>query len=118
MSKFALDISKTRIGICVYLTKDRYDLLSIPTYNINLLINLYKKYEVEITYIGLPYQEDGSLSDNATFIKKFVHNNRLLFKPFKYINEAYSTKIGKSYSTKDSDKFAALVILKRGINGI
>lgn len=91
----ALDISKNRIGIAISnWNMDGILWAGTIKNRINLLKDLYVKFEPHSTLIGLSSHSDGTLTSNGIFVKSFVEKNDFLH-PFEYVNEYFSTQEAK-----------------------
>jgi putative Holliday junction resolvase len=112
----ALDVSKNRIGVAI---SDFYGIFVaksflITNYFIENLRDIYNEYEPIETYIGLPKNLDGSISDVTRFVKEFAHNNRDLFRPYFFKDERFTTKLATmmNYTGKSNDEIAAEILLR------
>ena len=112
----ALDVSKNRIGVAI---SDFYGIFVaksflITNYFIENLRDIYNEYEPIETYIGLPRNLDGSISDVTRFVKEFAHNNRDLLRPYFFKDERFTTKLATmmNYIGKSDDEVVAEILLR------
>ena len=112
----ALDVSKNRIGVAI---SDFYGIFVaksflISDYFIENLKDIYDEYKPVATYIGLPRNLNGSISDQTRFVKAFAHNNRDLLKPYFFKDERFTTKLAQmmNYTGKSNDEIAAEILLR------
>jgi putative transcription antitermination factor YqgF len=112
----ALDVSKNRVGVAISDFHGIFVARSflITNYFIENIKDIYNEYNPIETYIGLPRNLDGSISDQTRFVKEFAHNNRDLFKPYFFKDERFTTKLAKmmNYVGKSDDEVAAEILLR------
>lgn len=112
----ALDISPRRIGVAI---SDFYGIFVARSFLITddfieNLQDIYDEYKPIETYIGLPRNLDGSFSQQTRFVKAFVHNNRLMFKPYFFKDERFTTQLAKMLNNgkKSDDEVVAEILLR------
>jgi putative Holliday junction resolvase len=112
----AIDISPNRIGLALsditgtFVSKSFLITESFTEH----LQQIYQEYSPIHTYIGLPINLDGSISEQTRYVKHFVHNNRQILNPFTYKDERYTTKLAKIKfpdSKKSTDELVAEILL-------